>query len=63
GGGDLPIILVRNATHTDQTVHVTTVAAIAADLVDMRTLVIIGSSATRQVGKWLYTPRRVEVAP
>ena len=28
------------------------------DKADMRTLVIIGSSTTRRVGRWVYTPRR-----
>ena len=27
-------------------------------LADMRTLVIVGASTTRQVGRWVYTPRR-----
>lgn len=27
------------------------------DMADMRTLVIVGSSQTRRVGKWVYTPR------
>ena len=29
------------------------------EMADMRTVVILGSSATRQVGRWVYTPRSV----
>ena len=41
---------------------VTTLAALEVDDVDMLTLVIVGSSATRCVerpdgGQWVYTPR------
>ena len=28
-----------------------------ADMADMRTLVIVGSSTTRRVGRYVYTPR------
>jgi precorrin-3B C17-methyltransferase len=31
-------------------------------IADMRTLVIVGASTTRRVGRWIYTPRR-ESAP
>jgi precorrin-3B C17-methyltransferase len=29
-----------------------------AEMADMATLVIIGNSATRRVGRWVYAPRR-----
>jgi precorrin-3B C17-methyltransferase len=28
------------------------------EMADMSTLVIIGNSATRKVGRWVYAPRR-----
>jgi precorrin-3B C17-methyltransferase len=28
-------------------------------MADMRTLVIVGNSSTRRVGRWIYAPRRV----
>jgi precorrin-3B C17-methyltransferase len=30
-----------------------------SDMADMATLVIVGNSATRRVGRWVYAPRRV----
>ncbi len=58
GGGDRLVVLVRNATLPDE--HVTTrrVRELDPQDVDMRTLVIVGSTSTRRVGKWVYTPRR-----
>ena len=41
----------------DEHVHIATLAAADPARADMRTLVIVGSAATRQVGPWLYTPR------
>lgn len=58
GGADRLIVQVRNASLPDQVVTVAPVNEIDPVSVDMRTLVIIGSSATRCVGRWVYTPRR-----
>lgn len=35
-------------------------AQVQPDMADMRTLVIVGSRATRTVGRYLYTPRRAD---
>jgi precorrin-3B methylase len=35
----------------------TTLADADGAQADMRTLVIVGASTTRQVGRWIYTPR------
>jgi precorrin-3B C17-methyltransferase len=35
----------------------TTLAEADATQADMRTLVIVGASTTRRVGRWIYTPR------
>jgi len=35
----------------------TTLAAADAAQADMRTLVIVGASTTRRIGRWVYTPR------
>lgn len=59
GGGARLVVLVRNASRADQKVEVHTVRDVDPEKVDMRTLVIIGSSTTRNVGRWIYTPRRV----
>ncbi len=34
-----------------------------ADMADMRTVVLVGSSQTRRVGPWVYTPRHYGSAP
>lgn len=57
GGRERLIVLARNASRPDQSVVVTTVRDVDPESVDMRTLVIIGSSQTRRVGRWVYTPR------
>ncbi len=41
----------------DERLDVTTLAAADPARADMRTLVIVGSAATRPVGRFLYTPR------
>jgi len=56
------VVLVRNAG-CDAERFVTTLAAADTPVVDMRTLVIIGASATRTIPRaadlpWVYTPRR-----
>lgn len=57
GGGERLVVLVRNASLPDQVVTTAPLNRIDVACVDMRTLVIIGSSATRRVGRWVYTPR------
>lgn len=58
GGADRLVVLVRNASLPDQTAIALPLNEIEPSSVDMRTLVIIGSSTTRRVGRWVYTPRR-----
>ncbi|AZZ94908.1 precorrin-3B C(17)-methyltransferase [Hahella sp. KA22] len=58
---DTPVILGRNLTRQDERVSVCTLAELDVEQVDMLTLVLVGSSATRcfQNGdkQWVYTPR------
>jgi precorrin-3B C17-methyltransferase len=54
---DTPVLFVRAAGTADARVVTTTLGAADASLADMRTLVIVGASTTRQVGRWVYTPR------
>jgi precorrin-3B C17-methyltransferase len=56
-GPDTPVLFVRAAGTADAAVVSTTLAAAQAAQADMRTLVIVGSSTTRRVGRWTYTPR------
>ena len=57
-----PVVLGRDIGRPGQTLRVTTLGALTPDQVDMRTMVIIGSSTTctfpRANGReWVYTPR------
>jgi len=55
--GETPVLFVRAAGTDEAEVVATTLAAADAAVADMRTLVIVGASTTRQVGRWVYTPR------
>lgn len=57
-----PVVLGRDIGRSGQTLRVTTLGALTPDQVDMRTMVLIGSSTTCtfprvEGGKWVYTPR------
>jgi cobalt-precorrin 5A hydrolase/precorrin-3B C17-methyltransferase len=59
---DTPVVLARNLGREGETVAVVTLGDLKVEDVDMLTLVIVGSSATRAVqrpdgGVWVYTPR------
>jgi precorrin-3B C17-methyltransferase len=54
---DTPVLFVRAAGTADARIVTTTLGAAGESQADMRTLVIIGASATRRVGRWVYTPR------
>ena len=55
--GETPVLFVRAAGTTEARVITTRLADADATKADMRTLVIVGASTTRQVGRWIYTPR------
>jgi precorrin-3B C17-methyltransferase len=52
-----PVLFVRAAGTADAEVITTTLGNVDPSRADMRTLVIVGASTTRQVGRWVYTPR------
>jgi precorrin-3B C17-methyltransferase / cobalt-factor III methyltransferase len=54
---DTPVLFVRAAGTAEAKVVATTLAAADAAQADMRTLVIVGASTTRRIGRWVYTPR------
>lgn len=59
---DTPVVLGRDVGRPGQTLRVTTLGQLTPDQVDMRTMVLIGSSTTRvfprsQGLSWVYTPR------
>ena len=57
-GPERLIIFARAVSTPDQDIRVVPLRAARPDMADMRTLVIVGSSATRQAGRFVYTPRR-----
>jgi cobalt-precorrin 5A hydrolase/precorrin-3B C17-methyltransferase len=58
---ETPVILARNLGRDGETIQVIDLKDLTADMVDMLTLVMIGSSDTRAVTRgsrrWVYTPR------
>ena len=60
---DTPVVLARNLGRLGQTVKVVTLAQLAPEHADMRTVILVGSTKTRTLqrgdgGVWVYTPRR-----
>jgi precorrin-3B C17-methyltransferase len=53
------ILFARAVSTADEALNTVTLAEATPDMADMRTVVIVGNAATRQVGRWLYTPRSV----
>jgi cobalt-precorrin 5A hydrolase / precorrin-3B C17-methyltransferase len=69
-GAQTRVVRGRDVGRPAQTLRNTTLGALRAEDVDMRTMVIVGSSATRGFkrdggGEWVYTPRwyREDAAP
>lgn len=59
---DTPVVLGRDIGRPGQTLRVTTLGQLTPDQVDMRTMVLVGSSTTCTFpraggGEWVYTPR------
>jgi cobalt-precorrin 5A hydrolase/precorrin-3B C17-methyltransferase len=59
---ETPVVLGRDIGRPGQTLRVTTLGQLTPDQVDMRTMVLIGSSTTcvfprAEGGEWVYTPR------
>jgi cobalt-precorrin 5A hydrolase/precorrin-3B C17-methyltransferase len=62
---ETPVAIARNLGRAGEAVRVTTLAALAPDDVDMLSIILVGSNATRRVerpdgGEWIYTPRGYE---
>jgi precorrin-3B C17-methyltransferase len=53
------ITFARAVCTPQQEIATVTLAEATPEMADMRTVVIVGSSATRRLGRWVYTPRRV----
>ncbi|MDO5631837.1 MAG: precorrin-3B C(17)-methyltransferase [Paracoccus sp. (in: a-proteobacteria)] len=52
-----PVLFARAVTTPDEELRVVPLTEARPEMADMRTMVIVGSSQTRMVGRWLYTPR------
>ena len=57
GLGERLVIFARAVSTADEKIETVTLREAKAEMADMRTLVIIGNSATRRVGRWIYAPR------
>lgn len=51
------ITFARAVTTPGERLSTVTLAEATDGMADMRTVVLVGSSATRRVGRWVYTPR------
>ena len=52
------ITFARAVSTPEERLQTVTLAEARPEMADMRTMVIVGNSATRRVGRWVYTPRR-----
>ena len=58
-GPDRLIIFARAVSTPDEALLTVTLAQATPDMADMRTVILVGNSATRRVGRFVYTPRSV----
>ncbi len=57
---DTPVILARKLGREGEAIRVIDLADLDPADVDMLTLVMVGASSSRRVGRWVYTPRGYE---
>ena len=58
GCGERLVIFARGVSAPDERIETLTLNDATPEMADMRTLVIIGNSQTRRVGRWVYAPRQ-----
>ena len=58
-GPDRLVTFARAVSAPDQRLQTVTLGEASPEMADMRTVVIVGNSATRRVGRWVYSPRSV----
>ena len=58
GCGDRTIIFAHAVTTPRERIETLSLQDARPDMADMATLVIVGNSRTRRVGRWVYAPRR-----
>jgi precorrin-3B C17-methyltransferase len=59
GCGERIVIFAHAVTTPKERIETVLLSEARPEMADMATLVIIGNSATRKVGRWVYAPRRV----
>jgi precorrin-3B C17-methyltransferase len=58
GCGERTIIFAHAVTTPSERIETMPLSEARSEMADMATLVIVGNSATRKVGRWVYAPRR-----
>jgi precorrin-3B C17-methyltransferase len=58
GCGDRITIFAHAVTTPEERIDALPLRDARPDMADMRTMVIVGNSATRRAGRWIYAPRR-----
>jgi precorrin-3B C17-methyltransferase len=56
-GPDRLITFARAVSTPDQVINTVTLGEATPEMADMRTVVLVGNSATKRVGRYVYTPR------
>jgi precorrin-3B C17-methyltransferase len=52
------VIFARAISTADEKIETVRLNEARPEMADMRTLVIVGNSQTRRVGRWVYAPRQ-----
>lgn len=58
---DTPIAVVKNAARQDEIRWITTISQFSPDKIDMTSIIVVGSSTTKVLEGYLYTPRGYKV--
>jgi precorrin-3B C17-methyltransferase len=58
GCGERIVVFARAVSAPDERIETIRLRDARSEMADMRTLVIVGNSATRRVGRWVYAPRQ-----
>jgi precorrin-3B C17-methyltransferase len=58
GASERLVIFARAISTPDETIEAVCLRDVRPEMADMKTLVIVGNSATRRVGRWIYAPRQ-----
>ena len=58
GSGERLVIFARAISTSDEKIETVSLRDARPEMADMKTLVIVGNSATRRAGRWIYAPRQ-----